>query len=121
MEWECVLLSCKPRMGESLLPITRMASEATSLKLLIEMDLLCRLERTEVAEKYSIEMIPEFGGKGLSPDILISSFCQRENGAESFLGGGRGSYGGPGPVDQVLFGETHFRVVDYEVFKTVIE
>jgi hypothetical protein len=61
---------------------------------------------------------PEFGsGDGL-PDLLISAMCHQIN-SSSKLGG---SYGrGPGMNRYALFGQVNFRVVDYEVFKIVIE
>jgi hypothetical protein len=60
---------------------------------------------------------PDFGG-GAS-DLYISDNCHQNDYSMSRLGG---SYGrGPGLNKHALFGQERFRVVDYEVFKIVIE
>jgi hypothetical protein len=62
---------------------------------------------------------PKFGsGDGL-PDLYISNNCHQNEYSYSRLGR---SYGGGTWLDHyALFGQERFRVVDYEVFKIVIE
>jgi hypothetical protein len=51
-------------------------------------------------------------------DLGISNNCHQNNLSLSDLGC---SYGGPGVNASTLFGQERFRVLDYEVFKIVIE
>jgi hypothetical protein len=60
---------------------------------------------------------PVFGTLG--SDLYISNNCHQSERSWSRLGG---TYGGKRGVNQyALFGQEYFRVVDYEVFKIVIE
>jgi hypothetical protein len=58
-------------------------------------------------------------GGGYPPDLSISNNYHQNEYSCSRLGG---SYGrGPGVNQYALFGQERFRVIDYEVFKIVIE
>jgi hypothetical protein len=58
---------------------------------------------------------PVFG----SYDLVISKNCHQNENSFSRMGVSYG--GGPGVNRSALFGQERFRVVDYEVFKIVIE
>jgi hypothetical protein len=61
---------------------------------------------------------PDFGNEGLT-DIYISNNCHQNENSRSTLGV---SYGNGPDIDRfALFGQEWIRVVDYEVFKIVIE
>jgi hypothetical protein len=60
---------------------------------------------------------PDFGCIRAS-DLHISDNCHQNEYSYSSLGR---SYGEPGVDRYALFGQMYFRVVDYEVFKIVIE
>jgi hypothetical protein len=62
---------------------------------------------------------PVFGGDYLCDDLYISNDCHLGEYSMSRLGISYGS--GPGLNQYALFGQERFRVVDYEVFKIVIE
>jgi hypothetical protein len=59
---------------------------------------------------------PDFGCISAS-DLLVSNNCRNDY---SFSNLGF-AYGGPGVNQRALFGQMYFRVVDYEVFKIVVE
>jgi hypothetical protein len=61
---------------------------------------------------------PDFGNLN-SSDLHISNDCHQNEESCSRLGGSYG--GGPDMNQYALFGQLQFRVVDYEVFKIVIE
>jgi hypothetical protein len=61
---------------------------------------------------------PVFGDAGL--DLCISNNCHQNEHSWSSLGTAYGRKG-PGVDDTTLFGQRYFQVVDYEVFKIVIE
>jgi hypothetical protein len=64
------------------------------------------------------ELGPFFGNEYVT-DLFISNNCHQHEHSWSSLGS---SYGrGSGVNDTTLFGQRHFRVLDYEVFKIVIE
>jgi hypothetical protein len=64
---------------------------------------------------------PDFGpvlGNGWDYDLAISDDCKENDRSWSMLGT---TYGGPDVDQYALFGLEDFRVIDYEVFKIVIE
>jgi hypothetical protein len=56
---------------------------------------------------------------GVPPDFFISNNCRQNE--YSYIKLGRSYGGGPGLNLYALFGQERFRVVEYEVFKIVIE
>jgi hypothetical protein len=65
---------------------------------------------------------PEYGpdfGNLVESDLHVSTNCYQEEHSYSNLGVSYGS--GPGLNDTTLFGQEYFQVLDYEVFKIVIE
>jgi hypothetical protein len=59
-------------------------------------------------------------GPCFNDDLFIFDDCNQNEGSISHLGESYGT-GGPGVNETTLFGQESFRVVDYEVFKIVIE
>jgi hypothetical protein len=105
------------------------------LPIAILMGLLLLSPRMVDVGRFSIEMIwkwesfviiysagPLFGRGTIENDLYISDNCHQNEDSFSALGGGRGAYGeGAGLNEHALFGQRQFRVLDYEVFKIVID
>jgi hypothetical protein len=87
----------------------------------VEGDVRCGEIFHQNDREYGVYNFPGFGpdfGTESGTDLHISSNCQENEDSRSVLGV---SYGGPGVDRYALLGQENFRVVDYEVFKIVID